>query len=534
MERSQTSRVSNEVMQNWVLVKERVIDLAEQELERWLGDDLKEWNEAATLILEKYWRSVKSTSEAKKIVEELRADPDHLLHPWSGVFISWIMQSAGASKFKKSPAHRVYIADAKFNRENNVNDNPFWAYRINEIKPEAGDLVCQRRCSKAQYQDTTERPKKCVTYDSIDNVDENGKQIAWRTHCDIVTEVRGDSIDVIGGNVSNSVSRKTIPLTPNGYVKKKSADESQYIAIVKFRDPPTTMNVKIRPDLTNSELNSGPARSERFTANNAVIEFLEDAGSGLDRQVRIKVGEELGLFTLIQRQNGTGIRVGPDGLARLGLANSNGANGDLDTQVTNPDMSQVEARDASELIERISGSGKDLIALAPHGGDIEKLTDKQALRVQRRLGASLARSWRCMGWKAGGGASKRWHITSTEISEHSFPVLGEVFQRKYIHAVAFHGWTEDRIGVGGLAPISVRRQIVQAIRTALIAAGSNIEVRLESSGGLSGSNPNNIVNRITASGKNGVQIEQSKPAREKHWVTIADAVADFYCALIGI
>lgn len=75
---------------NWPRCKNRVIELAVQEFELWSAGDLKEYDVGATSILDKYWRSVKSASEAKSIVEELQADPDHLLHPWSAVFISSI------------------------------------------------------------------------------------------------------------------------------------------------------------------------------------------------------------------------------------------------------------------------------------------------------------------------------------------------------------------------------------------------------------------------------------------------------------
>ena len=43
-----------------------------------------------------------------------------------------------------------------------------------------------------------------------------------------------------------------------------------------------------------------------------------------------------------------------------------------------------------------------------------------------------------------------------------------------------------------------------------------------------GDNPRNIVNRLTAEGKGGVQIEQSRLARDKYWKEIADAVAGVY------
>lgn len=60
-------------------------------------------------------------------------------------------------------------------------------------------------------------------------------------------------------------------------------------------------------------------------------------------------------------------------------------------------------------------------------------------------------------------------------------------------------------------------------------AGSNIPVRIASSGDVfGGDDPANIVNRLTAGGANGVQIEQSLLARTEHWVEIADAVAKVY------
>jgi hypothetical protein len=37
-------------------------------------------------------------------------------------------------------------------------------------------------------------------------------------HCDMVVAIRPGSLDVIGGNVDNSVSMKHIPVTANGYL----------------------------------------------------------------------------------------------------------------------------------------------------------------------------------------------------------------------------------------------------------------------------------------------------------------------------
>ena len=43
-----------------------------------------------------------------------------------------------------------------------------------------------------------------------------------------------------------------------------------------------------------------------------------------------------------------------------------------------------------------------------------------------------------------------------------------------------------------------------------------------------GDHERNIVNRLTAGGANGVQIEQKIGPREKYWRRIADAVANVF------
>ena len=505
----------------WQVVKNRVIELSEEELELWSSSDLKEHEPGATSILRKYWRSVKSAAEARKIVQELQADPTHELHPWSAAFISWIMKTAGAAKFKTSPAHRVYVADAKHNRENLVVDNPFWAYEIGEVKPEVGDLVCERRCTTAQYQSSTQRPKKCATFQTIDDIDANGKQIEWRTHCDIVTKVRKTSIDAIGGNVQLRVFKKRLALDPNGFLKRKTAENNQFIAIIKFRNSPTTMNARIALDATSPVLNSQPNHEERVTAGQDVIDFLERSGSGVGGQVRIRnlASDEFALFTVKARHTGTGFRIGFDGLERISLVDLKNAVVELDTRVTRI-LSEAAALAESEMIERLNGGGDRIAVLAPHGGKIEEFTDKEAMRVLARVGGDVATCWRCMGWSTG-GASRRWHITSTEISERSYPLLGNLFDREYEFAVSFHGWTNSYIGVGGRAPLPVRRSIADRIRLAL--AGTGIVVTLETGSGNSGNNPKNIVNRLTS---NGVQIEQPLNARRLYADRIADAVGD--------
>jgi phage replication-related protein YjqB (UPF0714/DUF867 family) len=81
--------------------------------------------------------------------------------------------------------------------------------------------------------------------------------------------------------------------------------------------------------------------------------------------------------------------------------------------------------------------------------------------------------------------------------------------------------------VGGAAPLTLKQEIAEALERAL--AGSGTPVRIAEPGEqFDGDSPNNIVNRLTANGANGVQIEQSLEARNGFWEAIADAVARVY------
>ena len=201
----------------------------------------------------------------------------------------------------------------------------------------------------------------------------------------------------------------------------------------------------------------------------------------------------------------------------------------VDTQVPHPTFSDLDAETHSEFVERLDDDRcqRALVAIAPHGGAIERHTDDQAERVASLLGGERASAWRCKGFRAGGGAFERWHITSSDISGESFPLLRTILTRGFTHAVAFHGFSQPDVLVGGAAPLPLKREIAAAIERVL--AGSGIPVRIaDSSEHYDGDSPANIVNRLSACGANGVQIEQSLEARNLHWQSIADAVARVY------
>jgi hypothetical protein len=122
--------------------------------------------------------------------------------PWSAAFISFVARAAGYSNFKFAAAHSTYVYDAADKRKANVTTAPFWAFDVNEHKPQLGDLVC--------------RTRNGVHITSMGSLPAGG----FTSHCDIVVEVRDSEVRTLGGNVNQSVSITPYALDSNGFLKK--------------------------------------------------------------------------------------------------------------------------------------------------------------------------------------------------------------------------------------------------------------------------------------------------------------------------
>ena len=224
---------------------------------------------------------------------------------------------------------------------------------------------------------------------------------------------------------------------------------------------------------------------------------------------------------------------------RLGLSSMYSFKGKINAQVTAVDLSDDEAEVYSEFIEHLADNdyNNGLIVIAPHGGNIEKHTDEQAEYVYEKLLSSKRVSmWICKGFnkKEDGGAFNRWHITSTDISEDSFPKLKSVFSRGFKYSVAFHGFggadDEKSICIGGkTVDATLKQKIKDEIEGEVRPFGVHVYMDNGCPEDVNGNNKNNIVNRIS---KNGLQIEQSKAFREMVdeesgplYFKVADAVA---------
>jgi len=136
--------------------------------------------------------------------------------PWSAAFISWLARQAGlgAEEFTFSEAHADYAATAWAASRAEAGGIPttsaLRACDLTRTTPRVGDLICQARG------DSTE----------LDNFNAIGQALMSRRsggsavpmHCDVVVQVEVQQFDAVGGNVLQSVTRRSFEFAPGSLV----------------------------------------------------------------------------------------------------------------------------------------------------------------------------------------------------------------------------------------------------------------------------------------------------------------------------
>jgi hypothetical protein len=133
---------------------------------------------------------------------------------WSATFISFIFRSAGftAKEFPRSAGHHSWIRRAIAER-NAATNIAYIAYRMAEPQamPEVGDLVAYARPFNDGESLSYENAQKW--FDIVGQ---------FKSHSDIVVKRNKTSIEVIGGNVIDSVTKKIIPINTDGSMTDRS------------------------------------------------------------------------------------------------------------------------------------------------------------------------------------------------------------------------------------------------------------------------------------------------------------------------
>lgn len=138
--------------------------------------------------------------------------------PWSATFISYVMRKAGAgTRFRYSTLHATYISQGIRDLASQRADAGYWCYRLPDRKPKVGDLVCWSRQAGIDY--------------------DHQKGGSYKGHCDVVVAVNSGSIDIIGGNVGNSVTRRPLALAADGTVAPVTRGGETLFGLMACRIP---------------------------------------------------------------------------------------------------------------------------------------------------------------------------------------------------------------------------------------------------------------------------------------------------------
>lgn len=210
--------------------------------------------------------------------------------------------------------------------------------------------------------------------------------------------------------------------------------------------------------------------------------------------------------------------------------------GVANAQSTIPATYSGFSQDVREFSDRPAGAA--VVYAAPHGR-IEKMTGEQVNRIFTNRTTGRDAFWAAGYHTSAGAIFAHLHITSSDISEASFPGLATFASSPVRHAVSFHGFSSgsipEHVLVGGLETALFREGVADIVNDALAGTGFTARHDLSPSAykDYRGNSAGNFVNRIAVGGR-GLQIEQALTLRNDTTAAnkVADAVKSVYDCLL--
>lgn len=159
---------------------------------------------------------------------------------WSAAFISYVMLKAGAGAlFRRSDHHQAYIHAAMVAAREKSSSYGYWGARLEDHAPQVGDLICAWRKKKISFEDA-ENP-------------------GWyASHCDLVVARTDTTVTVIGGNVDQSVTKRTFRLVggkvasdtfPNAFaiLMNRMSAAAEAVVSAELADHPVSVKLPALP-----------------------------------------------------------------------------------------------------------------------------------------------------------------------------------------------------------------------------------------------------------------------------------------------
>jgi hypothetical protein len=211
-----------------------IAQIAEAQLERWRAGatvllETDPW--AKEILRHDYWTNLGITDPATRF-----GTPTWWNVPWSAAFVMACASKAqtalqlptpvlGHATLSLNAAHAAYCWQAFRDRTARTRRR-YWAYRPADALIEVGDIVAKSRGT--------------VTVADAWTAVQAAAYGGFIAHGDIVVRVDGANARVIGGNVSNSVTRTSYALTAEGLIDTAQAanDANRVFAVLKPEGAP--------------------------------------------------------------------------------------------------------------------------------------------------------------------------------------------------------------------------------------------------------------------------------------------------------
>jgi hypothetical protein len=141
---------------------------------------------------------------------------------WSAAFISWVLAGAGVDRreFPPSAAHADYVDALIRDALSFPATAPFLPRAPAEMAPRPGDLLCADR-GRVPIRDWRQRAADAGRFRPM--------------HCDIVVAAGPGAVEVVGGNVLDSVTRTRFAADASGVLLPRAAGEPAWFVLFENR-----------------------------------------------------------------------------------------------------------------------------------------------------------------------------------------------------------------------------------------------------------------------------------------------------------
>jgi hypothetical protein len=207
-------------------VAERLAAWAEGEEARFLGR--LEDEEPCNGWIAEYWRIVGDAAGRLhyRHVDGRTVDENGDRWAWSAAFVSagvWVA-TGGAPWFAYCEWHSTYVRDA-IQRASEGEPQPYRAFPIGTLPLRRGDIVVQWRAGIGDG--ARDAP---IGWEAAQRI------APFTSHGDIVVSASADRAELIGGNLADTVKRRTLVLDGAGRLVDTGQERGHWFALIRFAD----------------------------------------------------------------------------------------------------------------------------------------------------------------------------------------------------------------------------------------------------------------------------------------------------------